>query len=351
MSKSRVRIVVCLLLSAVVAACSSASESAVPEAVAAPATVDETSEQDANAAEPSEFEPAPTATEPELDEGLKLLAHRGVHQTYNTDGLDDQTCTATRMDHHVHDYIENTLPSIEAAFAAGAGVVEIDIAPTADGVLAVFHDWEVGCRTNSSGDIRSFSWDELSNLDIGYGYTADGETYPLRGKGQGLMPRLEDVFAAFPEGQFLINFKSNDVAEAALLQAVVEAEDAADQVWAVYGRRADGVVDAYVAATKTRGFTLDSVAACLGEYIAAADSDLLLAACKDTVVIVPLDVAPILAGWPDAFIQRMERHGTDVIVSGPGLAHLTGIDSKAELDLLPPELNVYVWTNKIEALT
>lgn len=280
------------------------------------------------------------------DDGLKLLAHRGVHQTFSPEGVDDQTCTATRIDPVVHNYIENTLPSIEAAFGAGASVVEIDIALTSDGVLAVFHDWDVACRTNGDGEIRSHTWDELSKLDVGYGYTSDGETYPLRGLGLGLMPRLEEVFAAFPEGQFLINFKSNDVAEAARLQEIVEASGAARQVWAVYG--AEAAVAAYVAATDTRGFSDATVRACLGAYLAAGDPDVELVACEDTVVAVPADIAPLLSGWPHAFVASMASHGTDVIVAGPGL---TGIDTKADLGLLGQGIEVYVWTDQVTELS
>jgi glycerophosphoryl diester phosphodiesterase len=235
--------------------------------------------------------PLPPASEPPLPEGLKLLAHRGVHHTFDGDDIDDQTCTATRIDLPEHSFFENTLASMEAAFVAGAAVVEIDIAPSSDGVLAVFHDWEVDCRTDGSGAIRSLSWDELSGLDIGYGYTADGETYPLRGQGQGLMPRLEEVFAAFPNGRFLINFKSGDPAD--------------------FG----------------------------------ADDP--IAACDNTILLVPLNIAVALPGWPDTFVATMLEQGTDVIIAGPGL---DGIDTQDDLDLLP-DLDVFVRTNKVEALT
>lgn len=45
---------------------------------------------------------------------------------------------------------------------------------------------------------------ELKKLDVGYRYTADnGESYPFRGKGIGMMPSLDEVFAAFPNREFL----------------------------------------------------------------------------------------------------------------------------------------------------
>lgn len=286
------------------------------------------------------------AEEPGEIEGLQLLAHRGMHQTFDRAGVDDETCTATRIHPPVHEYLENTLASMGAAFAAGAAVVEIDIAPTSDGVLAVFHDWDVGCRTEGTGEIRSLTWDESSKLDVGYGYTVDGETYPLRGRGVGLMPRLEDVFDAFPEGQFLINFKSNDPSEAVLLQQVVERKSAADQVWAVYG--AQTAVRTYVSNTETRGFSEASIRACLAEYLAAESSASTLDACIDTVVVVPSDIAPLLTGWPNDFIETMARHGTHVVISGP---NGTGIDTKADLDNLPNDIDAYVWTDRVDAIT
>src|SRR5690606_31176399 len=63
----------------------------------------------------------------------RLIAHRGVHQTYNREGLTNETCTAERIHPPEHGLIENTLPSMQAAFAAGADIVELDVHPTTDG--------------------------------------------------------------------------------------------------------------------------------------------------------------------------------------------------------------------------
>ncbi len=70
-----------------------------------------------------------------------FLAHRGVHQTYHRADLKNDTLStrAHRSDQpflsgkHAH--------SMDAAFAAGADIVEFDIHPTTTGDLAVFHDW------------------------------------------------------------------------------------------------------------------------------------------------------------------------------------------------------------------
>ena len=62
-----------------------------------------------------------------------LLAHRGLAQTYPATGLTATTCTAARIFPPEHAFIENTLPSMRAAFAAGADIVELDVHPTTDG--------------------------------------------------------------------------------------------------------------------------------------------------------------------------------------------------------------------------
>jgi glycerophosphoryl diester phosphodiesterase len=119
--------------------------------------------------------------------GVKLLSHRGVHQTFRSEDLQNDTCTAERIYPPTHHYIENTLPSMRAAFEHGASVVELDIHLTPDG-------------------------------QFGYGYTADGgKTYPLRGKGIGLMPTLAEVLREPPKGKFPINFKSQKREEAEAL--------------------------------------------------------------------------------------------------------------------------------------
>src|ERR1044071_8049905 len=88
---------------------------------------------------------------PDGDGHIKLLAHRGVHQTFNHANLESDTCTATLINPPSHDFIENTLPSMQAAFDAGAEVVELDVHLTPDKQFAVIHDWTLDCRTDGKG--------------------------------------------------------------------------------------------------------------------------------------------------------------------------------------------------------
>ena len=147
-----------------------------------------------------------------------LLAHRGLAQTFSMEGITGETNTARRIYEPEHPYLENTIPSMEAAFRAGADMVELDIHPTKDGQFAVFHDWTLDYRTNGTGTIREHTMAELKKLDIGYGYTADdGKTFPFCGRGIGLMPSLDEVLEGFPNHSLLIHVKSNDPQEGILL--------------------------------------------------------------------------------------------------------------------------------------
>src|SRR5690606_35068950 len=109
--------------------------------------------------------------------------------------------------------------------------------PTTDGHLAVMHDWTLDCRTEGSGETRSHDLAYLKTLDLGYGYTPDdGRTFPLRGSGVGMMPELEEVFAAFPEGRFIVNYKSNEAREGDMVAAIVTRHpEWRPLVWGAYG--------------------------------------------------------------------------------------------------------------------
>ncbi|EFU75339.1 glycerophosphodiester phosphodiesterase family protein [Lachnoanaerobaculum saburreum] len=53
-----------------------------------------------------------------------------------------------------HDYIENTIHSMQAAFDLSASAVELDIKLSKDGKLAVFHDSTLLYRCRVDGEIQ-----------------------------------------------------------------------------------------------------------------------------------------------------------------------------------------------------
>jgi glycerophosphoryl diester phosphodiesterase len=280
-----------------------------------------------------------------------LLAHRGIAQRYYAAGVTNETCTASRMLPPTHAYLENTIASMRAGFAAGADVVEIDIHPTTDGRFAVFHDWTLDCRTDGRGSTREHSMAELRRLDIGHGYTADGgRSFPFRGTGIGLMPALDEVLEAFPDRRFLINIKSNDSDEGERLAAFLYqlAPEGRGRLM-VYG--GDRPVAAFRRAlpdvpTLSRG----SLKTCLLRYAAYGWTSLVPEACGNMLVLVPVNIAPWLWGWPGHFLHRMRSVGSSVFVLGPyhGGAFSTGLDTPEDLARLPARYSGGIWTNEIE---
>lgn len=76
---------------------------------------------------------------------------------------------------------ENTMAAIRRGVEAGATMVEIDVQPTADNRIIVFHDHVLGRTTNGSGRVDAHTYDEIARLDAGGWMDAafTGETVPL----------------------------------------------------------------------------------------------------------------------------------------------------------------------------
>lgn len=278
----------------------------------------------------------------------RLLSHRGVHQIFAGETLLYDTCTASPVQPIRHEFIENTIPSMRAAFEAGADVVELDVHLTPDGVFAVFHDWTVDCRTDGTGQTNKIPFADLQKLDVGYGYSADGKTYPLRGSGVGLIPSLTEVLDSFPNAQFLVNFKSNRRSEGRALISLLENGKYRNQIFGVYGG-ADPTEAVIKEIDGMRGFYWTSVENCLTRYVALGWTGYVPLACRNQIIAVPMNYAPWLWGWPLRFQERMAAHETEIILSGPYESGrlLVGIDTPEVLSRVPEGFQGYIWTNEI----
>ncbi|MDM5226873.1 glycerophosphodiester phosphodiesterase family protein [Cytobacillus sp. NJ13] len=280
-----------------------------------------------------------------------LLAHRGMAQTFQMEGITGETCTAERIYEPEHSFLENTIPSMEAAFEAGADVVELDIQLTKDGQFAVFHDWTLECRTNAKGNTRDYTMKELIKLDIGYGYTADnGKNYPFRGKGIGMMPSLDEVMNKFPEGDFLIHIKSNDPQEGEKLAEYLSmfSEDRLEKI-SVYGG------DEPIAALKEempamRVMSKATLKDCLLPYIGAGWTGYVPNSCKNTQLHIPESYTKLMWGWPNKFLNRMDDAGTRVIVVAGDGSWSEGFDRSKDLERLPDDYSGGIWTNRIDLI-
>lgn len=280
-----------------------------------------------------------------------LLAHVGMGQTYPMEGIQNDTCTAERIYEPKHPYIGNTIPSMEAAFQNGADIVELDIHPTKDGKFAVFHDWMLDCRTDGEGVTREHTMEELKQLDVGYGYTADdGETYPFRGKGKGMMPSLDEVFTHFPNQPFLINIKSNDPEEGEqLAQYLSEFPKERLQEFAVYG--GDKPINVLKEKLpELHVMSMETLKDCLIPYATTGWTGYIPSSCKNTQLHIPEKYATWLWGYPAKFLQRMESVNTKVVlVAGDG-GWSEGFDNKQDLERVPENYNGILWTNRVDQI-
>jgi glycerophosphoryl diester phosphodiesterase len=276
---------------------------------------------------------------------LILVAHRGLAQQFDREGVDNSTCTATRIRPSDHDFIENTLRSISNARHFGADAVELDVHPTRDGKMVVFHDWTLDCRTNGHGVTREKTLAELKRLDVGYGYTWDGgKTYPLRGRGVGAMPTVEEALRETPRRGFIFNFKSKDPADAdALVAAFRRAGVEIDGRFGFYGHPA---VTARMKQLVPGAWTWgkEGMKACLEDYVKVGWTSYIPKTCRNTTVAVPLNYQWAIWGWPKRFIARMESVGTKVILLGDyENGNAAGLERPEQLASVPRDFRGYLW--------
>jgi glycerophosphoryl diester phosphodiesterase len=283
-----------------------------------------------------------------------LLSHRGVHQDFHRENLTNDTCTAERIYPLEHEYIENTIPSMQAAFDAGADIIEIDVHPTTDGEFAIFHDWTIDCRTEGEGVTREQTMDYLRTLDLGYGYTADGgETFPLRGKGVGLMPTLRDVLAAFPGRRFLINFKSNDAREGDLILAYIDAIGVSEyDRLAFFGAAPADRIHELRPELRVTG--RQRLMRCAKSYLLTGWFGQIGEACRNTILFVPSNYGWLAWGYPNLLLQRMQGANTEVMIVGPirrgERPGIGGIDDAETFVTVPRDWRGGVVTDRIEAI-
>jgi glycerophosphoryl diester phosphodiesterase len=283
--------------------------------------------------------------------GIRLIAHRGAAQHFDRAGVQNDTCTASRIEPPMHDFMENTTRSMDTARRLGADMVEIDVAPTADGRIAIFHDWTLDCRTNGTGEVRSKTMAELKALDPGHGYTTDGgRTFPFRGRGKDSIPTLEEALATLRGTAILFNFKSKDPREADLLAAALKAagRDVVRTRDAFYG--APGPVERIRKHyPKAWAWSMEAAKRCTKEYAWMDWATIVPESCRNGTIIIPLNRQWAFAGWPNRLIGRMKAVNARVIVTGlhrSGEPN-TGLVLPEQLGKVPSTFAGYIWVDDI----
>lgn len=62
---------------------------------------------------------------------------------------------------------ENTIASFKKAIQLGANGIELDLQQTKDGKIVIFHDEVIDEKSNGTGKIRDYTYQELYKLDFG----------------------------------------------------------------------------------------------------------------------------------------------------------------------------------------
>jgi glycerophosphoryl diester phosphodiesterase len=111
------------------------------------------------------------------------------------------------------DFPENTMPAFANAVAMGYRYLETDVHATSDGVLVAFHDDDLERTCGRPGLISQLPWSEVARARVA---------------GVEPIPRLVDLFEAFPQAMINIDCKA-DPAVQPLIDTLRRA-DAVDRV-------------------------------------------------------------------------------------------------------------------------
>ena len=283
---------------------------------------------------------------PPKPSSFTLIAHRGVHQTFPSDNLNNDTCTGKIIYPPTHNFLENTIPSIREAFKHGADIVEIDIHPTTDNQLAVFHDWTVDCRTNGKGTTHEQSMKTLKKLDIGYGYTADnGKTYPFRGKFVGMMPTFDEISREFPDKKFLIDQKDRFEKTVKLLADSLKKYPPQQRknIYFFSGDKQHEMLKQEVPEVQRIFPTRKRTKDCVPQYLAMLFSGSISQSCGKYAFGIPMGYLKYVPGWSsNLFLVKAREAGLKVYV--------IEVDTKEDVQQLQNLPLDGIVTNRIEII-
>lgn len=256
----------------------------------------------------------------------EIVAHRGMHTNWDSTQYDHATgCEATHIYPPTHEYIENTIPAIQAAFDHGATMVEIDIRPAKDGTLMISHEEDLECKTDGVGKIYDHTIEELKQLDVGYGFTHDdGQTYPFRGKGFGLMPTLNEVLETFPDKQFLIDHKDRRQETAQLLVDVLQQLPPEQQQLIKYwGSREIGkYIESELPLVKRLLANRSEMKKCIQPYLLSLGFMKFGNDCQDLAIGMSRNYSKFFWSWPNGFIRKAHDNGSKVFLMVDSLEEL-----------------------------
>ncbi len=245
---------------------------------------------------------------PELQRQGEIVTYRGGGSLVDYDKLSKTGCTASSLKESSVNSVENTLEAVASSVAAGANVIHLNVQRTSDDQLVVFHDWTLDCATNGTGPVQKSSFEQLNNLDAGYGYTFDdGLTFPFRGKGFRIS-KLEEFYNKYPNHEFWLNLKNNDVQSFSTLYAYVS-EKKSNSVIITSSK---GIEWFRNKDSSLRLTSVDSVKKCGIHYLAVGWAGVVPESCKNTILLIPPKMTKYFWGYPDRLASRLQKYGSDI---------------------------------------
>lgn len=279
----------------------------------------------------------------------QLLAHRGLAQTFDIAKVAWDTNTAAVIYPPEYPYIENTVPSMRAAFGYGADIVEFDIRVTKDKELAVFHDYLLDYRTEAIGRLSDYTLKELQGLDVGYGYTHDGgKTFPLRGTGVGLLPSFDQVMAEFPGKEFLVHIRDDgEEIGYILLEKLAAMSDGQLRRISIYGNdKAIDIIRSHYPSMKALSARMIKKA--VVRYFLIGWTGYVPASMRNMEIHLPIEYARFLWGWPGRIVKRMDRVNTRFVIVKKRGQWSGGFDTQKDISEIPRSFTGCVWTERID---
>lgn len=280
---------------------------------------------------------------------LLLVAERGIGQPLESARREQSGCSATRIAKSEGLFIENTIFSMQHAIRLGADVLALDVVPSRDGAMMVFRDRELDCRTDGTGPVAARTLAELKRLDVGHGYTPDGNTYPLRGRGIGAMPAVDDVLQRLPNTRIVFRFTGEDAREADLLAAAfARAGVSISESFGFTGPTAP-VARMKTLAPAAWTFTASGIERCMGDYASLGWLGIVPESCRGATAGVALERQWAVWGWPKRFLARMTGADAPTIVArGFSGGRIAGIERPEELGEVPRDFRGYLWVEDFE---
>ena len=103
-----------------------------------------------------------------------------------------------------------------------------------------------------------------------------------------------------------------------------------------------------------RAWSAPSAGQCLAGYLETGWFGRVPRTCDDGIIIIPIDQANLIWGWPDRFLARMREHHADVMLVGriDSLAkgQWSRLDTIQELSRVPSGFDGSIWTDQIRVI-